>query len=309
MSKRKSKKTQSQQVKELQSKLEKGIDQIMSENGWGKWLTYQSIFHTYSFANTVLIAQQMPEATRVAGFHTWKKAKRQVLKGSKSIRVLAPIFFTKMVEDENGEETEESYRRYKAVPVFDVSQTDGDELPEQPFYTVSIHGDEDNGLFEALKGFSESQGCPVSIEPYQFGSSLGFYSPTDHSITVKNGSIARQAHVLAHEVAHSLLHKGDAEADGRNPAHLSRGIKELEAESVAFILCNAWGIDPGVSSFGYIADWSGKETQKELKLSAKRIAEASKKVLKSIGTPKNPTLQDSQKAAKKLLKSIGTPKS
>jgi len=233
----------------------------------------------------MLIALQMPEATRVAGFHTWKKAKRHILRGSKAIRVLAPNFFKKTVEDEDGEETEQMFNWFKAVPVFDISQTDGEELPTRP-YSVSIEGDEDNGLFDALKGFSEGSGCPVSVESFT-GGALGFYSPNDHSITVKDGSSARKAHVLAHEVAHSLLHKGDAEADGRNPAHLSRGIKELEAESVAFILCNAWGIDPGVSSFGYIADWSGKETQKELKLSAKRIAEAAKKVLKSIGTPKS----------------------
>jgi antirestriction protein ArdC len=123
----------------------------------------------------------------------------------------------------------------------------------------------------------------VSVEAIENGA-LGYYMPREHRIVVKEGmSVARMAHVLAHEVGHSMLHKGDEEADGRNPAHLSRGSKELEAESVSFILCNAFGIDPGTSSFGYIADWSGKETQKELRLSAERIAKTSKEILEALG--------------------------
>ncbi len=268
------------EVKGLMKRLESGVSGLMSSDGWSKWLSYQSTFHNYSLNNTLLIMMQCPAATKVAGFHTWKRLQRKIIKGSKSIRILAPRIFINA--DAGSDETEDKKILYfRAIGVFDVSQTEGEDLPTRP-YTLSIDGDEDEGLYEKLRTFSASKGCPVNEVDID-GGCLGYYDPSAHSIGIKSGmSLARKAHVLSHEIAHSLLHRGVAEVDGRNPAHLSRGIKELEAESVAYIICTSVGLDVGTSSFGYIADWNKKETKKELTESAKRIASTAKGIIGGI---------------------------
>tara|TARA_R100000458_G_C8271207_1_gene245919 strand:- start:327 stop:1202 length:876 start_codon:yes stop_codon:yes gene_type:complete len=280
--KRRDPKDVQKEVDGLIQQIDQGIAALTSSEDWATWLKWQGAFTDYSAGNTMLIAMQCPHATRVAGVKAWNALGRKVIKGSKSIRILAPKTYKTTEQDSSGNDVE-TYRcaGFRSIGVFDFSQTEGEELPARP-YQIGIEGEEDNGLFDDLKAFSIGNDCPVEIEDIE-GAALGYYQPFLHRIAINAGMPrARMAHTLAHEVAHSLMHRSDGTADGRNPLHLTRGIKELEAESVAYIVCNAAGIDPGDCSFGYIADWNGKKTRDELKDSTARIKSTARDIIKAL---------------------------
>lgn len=269
------------EVKALLGDLKEGVKTLVGSEEWTKWLTFKSRFHNYSFRNTLLIAFQSPDATHVAGYQAWKKLGRQVRKGELGIRILAPngvARFKKEVTKANGEteEKEFSFMRFRAVSIFDVSQTDGEELPKAPGSSKLEGGD--LGLIEALKAYSESNGCPVTFKPIE-GSANGVYYTMKHCIEVDSTkSPAQKAKTLAHEIGHSLLHKGMlAETLGRDD-------KELEAESVAYIVCNHFGLKTADYSFGYLAHWKGKGADKGFAESAERICNTAKDVIEALET-------------------------
>lgn len=261
--------------------LEEGIKNLTSSEEWARFLRMQAAFHTYSFSNVQLILAQRPDATRVAGFKTWEKLGRMVKKGEKAIWILAPRFFKPKdsqpaTDDEDGSDDTEQLKVYfRAVPVFDISQTEGDELPSP---VKKLVGDDDGGVFERLKAFSESRGCPVTVERIA-GRSNGYFAPLENRIVVREGLAPVQAcKTLAHEIAHSLLHT-DIEV---YRAH--RGDAELEAESVAFVVLHHLGIDAGDYSFGYVTSWQGGDDAaiKALKTSAQRIQSTAKAIIEGI---------------------------
>lgn len=232
--------------------LEEGIKNIAQSGAWVEYLRAQALFHQYSFANTTLILQQRPDATRVAGFHTWKKLGRHVKKGEKALMILAPMVVSKKAEAEGEGDADEPKTEkvfgFKTVPVFDVSQTEGEPLPSP---ARVLDGNASGDLFTRLAAFSETNGCPVRVRPIE-GCVRGFYEPLRHRITIREGMPLDQvAKTLAHEIAHSILHH-DPEV---YTSH--RGDCELEAGSVAFVVLNHFGIDSGAYSFGYLTGWQG----------------------------------------------------
>jgi len=267
-------------VKEALEQLEQGISKLTSSEEWATWLKAQASFHHYSINNVILILMQMPHASRVASYETWRKLGRWVRKGEKAIAILAPVGFrfnaTVIDKDqETGEQKERKIRsganRFKCVPVFDVSQTDGPPLPK---LARQLQGDDDNGLFDQLQAWSESRGVPVKVEAT--GSTAnGYYDPAGNFIVISPDlAPVQQVKTLAHEISHSLLHR---DADYRH----TRPDCELEAESVAYVVLHHFGVDSGDYSFGYVAGWQGggEKAIKALKATAANIQKAARDII------------------------------
>jgi antirestriction protein ArdC len=254
--------------------LEAGIRDLTSSDRWTAWLESAAKFHHYSFGNQMLIALQRPDASRVAGFKAWQSMSRQVRKGEHGIRILAPMVLAK--KDDEGNATGESFMRFRSVAVFDIAQTDGDELPEIAF---NLTGDGPDGAWSALERFADSIGFTVTVEPT--GEANGWCKHSEMAITVKDtNEPAMQVKTLAHEIGHALMHEPTTFDLGEN----ARALKELEAESVAFVVCRALGLDTGDYSFGYVAGWAhgGDEAAKALKACAGRIHDAAKTILDAV---------------------------
>lgn len=254
-------------------RLAEGVLTLTNSERWLDWLKFQAQFHNYSFGNVMLILMQAPDATRVAGFHAWKKLGRSVRKGGRGLWILAPM--VSKVDNDDGTKSSRCFG-FKAVRVFDVSQTDGEELPEAPI--VKLTGDDTNGAFADLKGFANLLGFTVTLTDELPGDANGMCRHLTKEIFVKasNAPIQR-VKTLAHELGHSLLH---------DPAHgqtMDRGHMELEAESVAYVVCEHLGIESDEYSFGYVAHWSeGKNAGDLIKTSGQRIQKAAEQIIEGL---------------------------
>ncbi len=277
-------KPQKERIKEITDQLEAGIKELFESNKFKEYLKCMSKFHHYSLNNTLLIAMQRPDATLVAGFNAWKdKHGRIVKKGEKGIRILAPYKYKVETEPEHeGEESAIIERTgFKPTYVFDVSQTEGKELPSLAVNELSGDVNEYNKLFRALRII-----CPVPVDFEEIeGSSKGYFSDSENRIAIKKGmSQVQTIKTLVHETAHAMLHSSAAE-DKDHPT--DRRTKEVEAESIAFTVCKRYGLDTEDYSFGYIAGWSSGKDTKELKESLERIKDTADKMItgidKSIG--------------------------
>lgn len=277
--------SEKQKVKEITDKLEAGLKELFESEKYKSYLSTMSKFHNYSFNNTLLIAMQKPEATLVAGYQAWQKNfERHVNKGEKAIRILAPAPYKikeerdkldpvtgEMMFDENGmpqkEETEVTIPAFRAVSVFDVSQTDGKPIPELEVNELlsTVEGYED--FVQALMNISP---VPIAFEDIP-GDSKGYFSTAEKRIAVQeNMSESQTLKTMVHEVAHSMLHDKEVNQSMDIPVK-DRNTKEVEAESVAFTVCQHFGIDTSDYSFGYIAGWSSGRNMKELKSSLDTI--------------------------------------
>lgn len=266
-------------VQDLVKRLEEGVAQFYDTEQWKSMLFVMSRFHKYSWNNQILIWCQMPEATRVAGFHTWKSLGRSVVKGSKAIKILAPIFSKKeKKDDENVEEVtkenEKSIIGFRVVNVFDVSQTDGKPLPEHA-EEPDTDSEEGKKLLEALTDIIT---IPVKYEDIK-GGALGYYKPASHDITIQQGmSIDMTAKTLLHEYVHSVLHHKDTDRKEKG-----RGQKETEAEGTAYVVASYFGLDTPDFSFEYVAGWAHSEGGVEIiKEVGNTIQKASKEIIDKI---------------------------
>ena len=342
-----------QQVREITDKLEQGIKELFESERFKEYLRTMSKFYHYSFSNTLLIAMQKPEATYVAGYTSWQRNfDRQVMKGEKGIKILAPAPYKakeerekidpstqKPVLDADGKpvtETVEVMRpAFKVVSVFDISQTDGKELPDIIVDELSGSVENYTAFFEALK---QESPVPISFEDIP-GGAKGYFSPVENRIAIQEGMSEIQTIKTAiHEIAHAKLHSIDrpepeptwkivmvseggtkrdffsgfaSEAEANAAAEhegwrfvdenrfewrleveedtsavqdmrKDRHTKEVEAESVAYTVCQRYGIETSDYSFGYIAGWSsGKET-KELKGSLETIRKTAAEMIDSV---------------------------
>lgn len=286
------KKTNQERIKEITESIEAGIRALFESGTYQSYLTTMSRFHKYSVNNTVLIHMQKPDATLVAGFNAWKnKFGRHVKKGEKGIQILAPAAVQKKVQetvldpdthapllDADGnvvteEKTVISVPHFKPVTVFDVSQTEGKPLPAlaQPLTGDVEHYE---AFVEALRRSS-----PVPIEFEQMAPTTdGYFSASDQRIAIRPGmSEVQTVTAMVHEIGHSRLHDYDklrAEAlaaGGKEPVIKDRRTEEVEAESVAYSVCQYYGIETAENSFGYIAAWSKGKELKELKASLNTI--------------------------------------
>jgi antirestriction protein ArdC len=258
---------------EVLAKLADGIDRLTESDEWQRYLDCQSKFHNYSFHNTLLILSQRPDATQVASFKKWQELERHVVKGESSIRIFAPSFRKEEVEREGTTEEVRRLSGFRMVPVFDVSQTDGKEMPEP---VKLLDGQDPQGIFGKLEKVAESVGFSVQVTPEIDGhpGANGLCEFGLKQLTVAgNRSELQQVKSLAHEIGHALLH---------DKTELSRGAKELEAESTAYVVCQSLGLDTSDYSLGYVAEWSGgdpEKTREAIKASGTRIHEASKTIL------------------------------
>lgn len=282
--------------KEITDKLEKGIMELFEGDKFKEYLNTMSKFHNYSFNNTMLIALQKPDASLVAGFNSWKnKFERNVNKGEKGIQIFAPAPYTIKKEqekldpdtklpvlDENGkpeiDEVEVKIPAFKVVSVFDVSQTSGKELPTLGADELQGEVKDYEKFFDTLKEISP---VPIQFMPID-GTAKGFFSHADKSITINEGmSEVQTIKTTVHEIAHAKLHDKDLKkSDIDKPK--DRNTEEVEAESIAYTVCQHFGIDTSDYSFGYVAAWgSGKELP-ELKSSLETIRSTASELINQI---------------------------
>ena len=290
--------TEKQKVQEITDKLEEGLKELFESEKYKTYLSTMSKFHNYSFNNTLLIAMQKPEATLVAGYKAWQKNfERHVNKGEKAIRILAPAPYKikeerdkldpvtgEMMFDENGmpqkEQVEVTIPAFRAVSVFDVSQTEGKPIPELEAQELlsTVEGYED--FVQALMNVAP---VPIGFEDIP-GDSKGYFHTEEKRIAVQeNMSESQTLKTMVHEVAHSMLHNKEINRDDlmEVPAK-DRNTKEVEAESVAYTVCQHFGIDTSDYSFGYIAGWSSGKDMKELKSSLDTIRKTASELITGI---------------------------
>ena len=287
-----------EKLKEITDRLEQGIAELFDSERYREYLKVMSKFHNYSFRNTVLIAMQKPDASLVAGFSAWKNNfERNVMKGQKGIKIIAPSPYKikqemqkidphtqKPIIGKDGkpvtEEKEITIPAYKVVSVFDVSQTEGKELPDIAVDELTGDVDRYKDFFAALEKTSP---VPIAFENIE-GGSHGYYHLEDKRIAINEGMSELQTLKTAiHEIAHAKLHDIDLNApkDEQQP-RVDRRTREVEAESVAYTVCQHYGLDTSDYSFGYVAGWSSGRELSELKSSLETIRSAAAEIINSI---------------------------
>ena len=287
--------TEKQRVQELTDKLKQGLQDLFNSDSYRNYLSTMSKFHNYSFNNTLLIAMQKPDATLVAGYKALQKNfERHVNKGEKAIRILAPAPYKikeerdkidpvtqELLLDKDGnpqkEEVEITIPVFRAVSVFDVAQTDGKPIPELAAKELlsDVEGYQD--MIRAVEAIS-----PVPIELEEIaGDSKGYYDREAKRIAVQeNMSESQTLKTMIHEVVHSKLHSKEVEQDEQMKK--DRNTKEVEAESIAYTVCQHFGIDTSDYSFGHIAGWSSGRDTKELRASMDTIRKTASELITGI---------------------------
>lgn len=287
--------TEKQRVQELTNKLEQGLQDLFNSDSYRNYLSTMSKFHNYSFNNTLLIAMQKPDATLVAGYKAWQKNfERHVNKGEKAIRILAPAPYKikeerdkivpvtqELLLDKDGnpqkEEVEITIPAFRAVSVFDLSQTDGKPIPE---LTAKELLSDVEGYQDMIRAVEAISPVPIELEEIA-GDSKGYYDREAKRIAVQeNMSESQTLKTMIHEVAHSKLHSKEVEQDEQ--MRKDRNTKEVEAESVAYTVCQHFGVDTSDYSFGYIAGWSSGRDTKELRSSMDTIRRTASELITGI---------------------------
>ena len=285
-------------LKEITDRLEQGIAELFESERYKEYLRVMSKFHNYSFNNTLLIAMQKPDASLVAGFSSWKNNfGRNVMKGEKGIKIIAPSPFTvkqevektdpqtgKPVIGKDGkpvtEEKEIKIPAYKVVSVFDVSQTEGRELPDIAVNELTGDVDRFKDFFAALE---QASPVPVGFEKIE-GGAHGYYHLEEKRIAIDEGMSDLQTLKTAiHEIAHAKLHDIDLNApkEEQKP-RVDRRTREVEAESVAYTVCQHYGLDTSDYSFGYVAGWSSGKELAELRGSLETIRSTAAEMINAI---------------------------
>jgi antirestriction protein ArdC len=252
--------------------LAEGIEALTTSDRWQAHLEVQGRFHHYSFNNALLIGAQDPAATRVAGFATWKRLGRSVIKGERALWILAPMI-GRRTREPDGEERRTIYG-FRPVAVFDVAQTEGDPLPE---VCRNLEGEDPAEWFSSLQVRAGQLG--YAVEPAELhGSTNGdcHYGLRRIRVESRNQPI-QQVKTLAHELAHALLHENTDD----------RALAELEAESTAYLVCRGLGLDSGEYSFGYVAGWAGGGAKAVAAISASgsAIQRTASAILEGIDAP------------------------
>lgn len=299
-------------LESMHSQLAERVGSLDSLEAWRAWLRFANSFHRYSFNNTVLIWSQKPEATMVAGYRAWQAKGRQVRRGEQSIKVFGPVTTREPKLDDRGRPVRGADGKpvqevrivgVKPVSVFDVSQTDGDPLPEPPQATL-LTGQAPPGLWDALQAFVEAQGYTVSRG--DCGNANGVTMFDSRQVRVRADiDDAAAVKTLAHEAGHVLLHAPDQ----RQP-FACRGVIEVEAESVAFMVTASHGLDASQYTFNYVAGWAhqattpdGPSVEEIVKATGQRVIGATDRILQA--TQPAPTLVD--EALADLAVQVGRP--
>jgi hypothetical protein len=250
-------------VRALVEQLSRGVADLGDAGKWEEFLAAQARFHRYSFANTMLILQQFPGATTVAGFNTWRSAGRAVRRGERAIWIVAPVLHRRGTSGDDPEIT--GFRR---VAVFDLSQTEGAELVS---LCEPLEGGDDRGWFDVLVEVATTLDFDVERSDLPIGVFGDCTYATRRIRVAASASPAQAVKTLAHELAHALLHESTDD----------RALAELEAESVAYVVCQHLGLDTKCYSFGYVTTWAGGTSValRAIKGSCARIADTARVIL------------------------------
>ena len=287
------------EMDEIIKRIDEGVKAVFQSDKYKEYLKFASKFTDYSARNTLLINLQRPDATLVAAYGKWKQLGRQVERGQTGIEILAPVAYktNQVLETErpavdefgnqlynpDGTEKMEMVEKpmtglaFKKVYVFDVSQTSGKELPDP---VTELTGDIDSSRKEAVfAALKKVTGIDIEFKDIK-GGAKGYYSATNNEIVIKSGmSDAQTLKTAFHEAAHNLLHDPAKEiVTNKSP----RNEKEVQAESVAFMVAERFGIDTSEYSFPYIASWSDGKQLEQLKSALQEIQEAAKKISSEI---------------------------
>jgi N-terminal domain of anti-restriction factor ArdC len=262
--------------------LQSSVTELVTGEQWQRYLSLQSRFHTYSFWNTLAILRARPDATKLAGFHQWRHLGRNVRKGEHGIAILAPIVHTIDRSQPNStveaDEDEHCCVAFKVVYVFDVAQTDGDPLPEPPM-PETVNGDAPVWLWQTVAEQITAAGYRLERAPIPdpWSKANGITLVEDRHVIVRHDLPDAQAiKTCTHELAHVLLHTDPHGA-------LSRPGREVEAESVAFIVCSAaGGMDTAGYTFPYVAHWSGGDPAL-VAACGERVAACARGILDRVG--------------------------
>ena len=282
-------------VKEITARLEQGIQAVFDSDRYKEFLTAMSKFHDYSLNNTILIAMQ--GGNLVKGYTQWKNEfGRQVKAKEKGIKIFAPAPYKvkklvdkidpdtrKPILDSEGktvkEEKEVTVPAFKVVTVFDISQTEGKEFPDLSVKPLLADVEQYEDFFAALEKASP---VPIAFEQITNGAN-GYFSLTDKRIAIKEGVSELQAVKTAiHEIAHAKLHDVDLNAPLEEQNRVDRRSREVQAESVAYTVCQHFGLDTSDYSFGYVAGWSSGKEMTELKASLETIQATAKELITEI---------------------------
>ena len=275
-------------LKELTEQLEQSIRSFMSGETYRNFLSKMSRFHSYSLNNQLLIAMQRPDATLCASYSAWKKQGRQVKKGEAGIKIICPApYKAQVLEDiidpktEKPEHMEDGSTRqavvekiipfYKIGYTFDVSQTEGEPLPE---LTKKLEGDLDNTQKDLKDALLQICPVPVHFKPIP-GNANGYYNLMQKEIVIDSTLSEKHAlKTLIHEMAHAKLHDNDIP-----DAPQDSSTREIQAESIAYVVCHYFGLDTSDFTFGYISGWSSGKDTLELKNSLETIRSTSNDII------------------------------
>lgn len=291
MKNKKTTKDRQEVLKDLTEQLEKSIQDFMESEKYKTFLSSMAKFHNYSLNNQILIAVQKPDSTLCAGYTTWQKQNRYVKKGEKGIRIICPAPYKKEylkdVIDKttgkpellpDGKAKQEIVQKvipfFKVGYVYDISQTEGQPLPE---IADILEGDLDEGLKSLKEAMLQVSPVPVRFQPID-GEANGFYSPATGEIVVDSTLSEKQSlKTLIHETAHAILHNPETAS-----SQSTRETKEVEAESVAYVVCQYFCLDTSDYSFGYIAGWSSGKEVPELRASLENIRNTSNEIISNV---------------------------
>jgi antirestriction protein ArdC len=246
---------------EALSRMEAAIEAVTTSDGFRDWLRTAAKFHHYSFGNQLLIAVQRPDATRVAGFRAWLELGRHVRKGSHGIQIIVPFGARKRAEsdDDDDEDGADSDRRRSSIGfgvgyVFDVSDTDGDELPTLGY--AHTEGETAGELWQRIQAVAAELGTPIRSDERQT-SATGYFDPHKGEIWHRPDlSTDGRASTVLHELAHVLDWRAHAAAGDPFDYRDHRGERETVAEAVAYVAADHFELDTGAETFTYVASWA-----------------------------------------------------
>ncbi len=264
-----------------------GVEACRNTVEWQRWLKACSHFHSYSFGNVMLIMSQRKDATQVAGFHAWRQLGRSVKKGETGIKILCPRRFQR--EDADGEIVR-GISGFTVGYIFDISQTDGADLPARPTATMTT-GD-DRGLLLQARAAAERLGCTITTERPATTSAAaqGSYNPQLARIFIDPSyPPAAQASTLIHELAHHLM------TPYRRTDKIDHATEEIIVESAAYIVCQHAGLDTSSESFAYVATWAGTRPAEEIATCLTNAQRVARQIIDTIDES-NATAQQKQAA-------------
>lgn len=269
----------------LHASISEQVEALRDSDAWARFLNFAQAFHSYSLNNVLLILAQRPNATRVAGFRKWQQLNRQVRKGSQSIKIFG--FRERKIKaeeeapegaTEDQETGERIVRYYPVLSVFDIADTDPTEGWEDAEITHRLTGEDEAGIYAATADYLTAEGWAVTREAIP-GETNGYTTNDGSRRIVVDSSLsdAQAAKTILHEAAHALLHCGEDRAG----EDMRRGVKECEAESVAYIVAGIIGLDTSAYSVGYIAGWTQTEPE-ALRATAANVLRAAHKIADAI---------------------------